>query len=96
MYHRVNMLANFILINVYYSSQMSYLQLHAGCMDRPMTLYFWIYETVCLLLGVLCMAAVLQGGTTNWMVRVFFVGVYFMIAAGFALHEQESLSFDID
>jgi len=61
-------------------------------MDRPMTLYFRIYETCCLLLGVLCMAAVLQGGTTNWLVGVFFIGIYLMIAAGFALHEQEELS----
>jgi len=62
------------------------------CMDRPMTLYFRVYETTCLLLGILCMAAVLQGGTTNWIVGVFFIGVYFMIAAGFAFHEQETLS----
>jgi len=63
------------------------------CMDRPMTLYFRVYETACLLLGILCMAAVLQGGTTNWIVGVFFMGVYFMIAAGFALHEPEKLSY---
>eukprot|EP00555_Chaetoceros_dichaeta_P005978 CAMPEP_0198268278 /NCGR_PEP_ID=MMETSP1447-20131203/36497_1 /TAXON_ID=420782 /ORGANISM="Chaetoceros dichaeta, Strain CCMP1751" /LENGTH=601 /DNA_ID=CAMNT_0043959231 /DNA_START=46 /DNA_END=1851 /DNA_ORIENTATION=- len=63
------------------------------CMDRPMTLYFRVYETACLLLGILCMAAVLQGGTTNWIVGVFFMGVYLMIAAGFALHEPEKLSY---
>ena len=48
-------------------------------MDKDMTLYFRGYETICLMLGVLCMAAVLQGGTTNWLVGVFFVGVYIMI-----------------
>ncbi len=61
-------------------------------MDRSMTLYFRAYETICLLLGVLCVAAVLQGGTTNWLVGVFFVGVFTMIAAGFAFHENEELS----
>eukprot|EP00554_Chaetoceros_debilis_P014806 CAMPEP_0194119342 /NCGR_PEP_ID=MMETSP0150-20130528/38975_1 /TAXON_ID=122233 /ORGANISM="Chaetoceros debilis, Strain MM31A-1" /LENGTH=753 /DNA_ID=CAMNT_0038811011 /DNA_START=59 /DNA_END=2320 /DNA_ORIENTATION=+ len=61
-------------------------------MDKSMTLYFRGYETICLLLGVLCVAAVLQGGTTNWLVGVFFVGVYTMIAAGFAFHEKEDLS----
>ena len=54
--------------------------------------YYQGYETVCLLLGVLCVAAVLQGGTTNWLVGVFFVGVYLMIAAGFWYHEDEDLS----
>lgn len=61
-------------------------------MDKDMTLYFRGYETVCLLLGVLCMAAVLQGGTTNWLVGVFFVSVYIMVGTGFALHELEDLS----
>jgi len=61
-------------------------------MDKNMTLYFRGYETICLLLGVLCVAAVLQGGTTNWLVGVFFVGVYTMIAAGFAFHEIEDLA----
>jgi len=61
-------------------------------MDKNMTLYFRGYETICLLLGVLCVATVLQGGTTNWLVGVFFVGVYAMIAAGFAFHEIEDLA----
>mmetsp|Transcript_6992 Transcript_6992/g.10536 ORF Transcript_6992/g.10536 Transcript_6992/m.10536 type:complete len:594 (-) Transcript_6992:813-2594(-) len=61
-------------------------------MDKNMTLYFRGYETICLLLGVLCVAAVLQGGTTNWLTGIFFVSVYCMISAGFAYHEREDLS----
>lgn len=61
-------------------------------MNRPMTLYFRAYETICLLLGVFCVAAVLQGGTTNWLVGVFFVSVYVMIATGFCFHMAEELS----
>jgi len=60
-------------------------------MDKNMTLYFRGYETICLLLGVLCVAAVLQGGTTNWLTGIFFVSVYCMISAGFAFHENENL-----
>jgi Ca2+:H+ antiporter len=37
-------------------------------MDRSMTLYFRAYETVCMLFGVIVVGAVLQGGTTNWLV----------------------------
>ena len=54
--------------------------------------YYQGYETACLLLGVLCVAAILQGGTTNWLVGVFLVSVYLMIAAGFWCLEEESLS----
>lgn len=61
-------------------------------MDRPMTLYFRAYETMCLLLGVSCVAVILQGGTTNWLVGVFLVGVYVMIATGFGFHIAEELS----
>jgi Ca2+:H+ antiporter len=61
-------------------------------MERPMTLYFRAYETICLLLGVSCVAVVLQGGTTNWLVGVFFVSVYVMIATGFCFHMTEELS----
>ena len=63
-------------------------------MGRNMTLYFRAYETICLLLGVICVASVLQGGTTNWLVGVYLMAVYFMIAAGFYLHEDESISID--
>lgn len=60
-------------------------------MGRSMTLYFRAYETICLFLGVVCVAAVLQGGTTNWLVGVFLIALYSMIAAGFFFHENESI-----
>lgn len=60
--------------------------------DKDMTLYFRTYETVCLLLGVLCVAAVLQGGTTNWLVGLFMMSIFAMISVGFAYHENEDLS----
>jgi len=62
--------------------------------DRSMTLYFRGYETCCLFLGVIVVAAVLQGGTTNWLVGVQLMGVYFMLAAGFWFHDLEDLSQD--
>ena len=58
----------------------------------PNDRYYQGYETACLLLGVLCIAAVLQGGTTNWLVGVFFVGVYLMISAGFWYGDEKDLS----
>lgn len=60
--------------------------------DRSMTLYFRGYETCCLFLSVICVAAVLQGGTTNWLVGATLMGIYFMMAAGFWFHEDEGIS----
>jgi len=62
--------------------------------DRSMTLYFRGYETCCLFLGVVVVAATLQGGTTNWLVGVQLIGIYVMLAAGFWFHELEDLSRD--
>jgi len=64
--------------------------------DRSMTLYFRGYETACLFLSVFCVAAVLQGGTTNWLVGLTLIGIYTMIAAGFWFHEYEDLSIDAE
>ncbi|OEU19286.1 Na_Ca_ex-domain-containing protein, partial [Fragilariopsis cylindrus CCMP1102] len=49
--------------------------------DRSMTLYFHAYETVSLFLAVIVVAAVLQGGTTNWLVGATCISVYVMIAS---------------
>jgi hypothetical protein len=40
---------------------------HPYC-TSSMTLYFRAYETVCMLFGVIVVGAVLQNGTTNWLV----------------------------
>jgi len=64
--------------------------------DRSMTLFFHAYETVCLFLAVIVVAAVLQGGTTNWLVGLTMVGIYVMIAVGFWFHELEDLSVDAE
>ncbi|CAJ1946822.1 unnamed protein product [Cylindrotheca closterium] len=64
--------------------------------DRSMTLYFHAYETVCLFLAVIVVAAILQRGTTNWLVGLTMVGIYTMIAAGFWFHEYEDLSIDAE
>ena len=66
----------------------------AMLMDRSLTLYFRGYETTCLFLSVVCVACVLQGGTTNWLVGATLMGIYAMIAAGFWFHEIENLSVD--
>jgi len=63
-------------------------------MDRSMSLYFRGFETCCLIFSVVSVAAVLQGGTTNWLVGAYLLGVYFMIAAGFWFHELENLTVD--
>lgn len=64
--------------------------------DRNMTLYFHAYETVCLFLAVIVVAAVLQGGTTNWLVGTTLIGIYVMIATGFWFHTLEDLSIDAE
>jgi Ca2+:H+ antiporter len=64
--------------------------------DRSMTLYFHAYETVCLFLAVIVVAAILQGGTTNWMVGATLIGIYVMIATGFWFHTLEDLSVDAE
>jgi len=64
--------------------------------DRSMTLYFRGYETCCLALAVICVAAVLQGGTTNWLVGFTLIGIYVMMASGFYFHELENLSTDAE
>merc|ERR1712228_829917 len=63
-------------------------------MERSMSLFFRGFETCCLIFSVVSVAAVLQGGTTNWLVGMYLLGVYFMIAAGFWFHELENLSVD--
>ncbi|KAL9188370.1 hypothetical protein ACHAXT_006748 [Thalassiosira profunda] len=63
-------------------------------MDRSMSLFFRGFETCCLIFSVVSVAAVLQGGTTNWLVGCYLLGVYAMIAAGFWYHELENLSVD--
>ncbi|KAL3777489.1 hypothetical protein ACHAW5_000555 [Stephanodiscus triporus] len=63
-------------------------------MDRSMSLFFRGFETCCLIFSVVSVAAVLQGGTTNWLVGAYLLGVYFMVAAGFWYHELENLSID--
>eukprot|EP00545_Synedropsis_sp_CCMP1620_P013586 CAMPEP_0119010040 /NCGR_PEP_ID=MMETSP1176-20130426/4752_1 /TAXON_ID=265551 /ORGANISM="Synedropsis recta cf, Strain CCMP1620" /LENGTH=607 /DNA_ID=CAMNT_0006962635 /DNA_START=300 /DNA_END=2123 /DNA_ORIENTATION=- len=64
--------------------------------DRSMTLFFHGYETACLVFGVICVAAVLQGGTTNWLVGMSLIAIYTMLAAGFWFHEIEDLSIDAE
>lgn len=64
--------------------------------DRSMTLYFHAYETVCLFLAVVVVAAFLQGGTTNWLVGATCISVYVMIATGFWFHTTEYLSVDAE
>lgn len=64
--------------------------------DRSMSLYFRGYETCCLFLAVVTVAAVLQGGTTNWLVGMTLICIYTMIATGFWFHEIEDLSTDAE
>jgi Ca2+:H+ antiporter len=61
---------------------------------RSMSLFFHGFETASLLMGVLTVTAVLQGGTSNWLTGLFCIGVYGMIAVGFWFHQVEDLSVD--
>lgn len=61
---------------------------------RSMSLFFHGFETASLLMGVLTVTAVLQGGTSNWLTGLFCIGVYGMIAVGFWFHQLEDLSVD--
>lgn len=63
-------------------------------MDRSMSLFFGGFETICLVMGVLSVSVILQGGTTNWLAGLFFISIYHMIAAGFWFHSREDLSTD--
>ena len=65
-------------------------------LDRNMTLYFHSFETVSLFFGVIVVAAILQGGSTNWLVGAMLVGIYVMFAAGIWYHQLEDLNVDID
>jgi len=62
--------------------------------NRSMSLFFQGFETMSLVMGVLVVTSVLQGGSTNWLTGVFCIGVYFMIATGFWFHCVEDLSTD--
>mmetsp|Transcript_8323 Transcript_8323/g.20565 ORF Transcript_8323/g.20565 Transcript_8323/m.20565 type:complete len:688 (-) Transcript_8323:800-2863(-) len=64
--------------------------------DRSMTLYFHAYETVCIFFAVIVIAAVLQGGTTNWLVGATCISVYVMMATGFWFHSLEEVSVDAE
>ena len=61
-------------------------------MDENMTLFFRAFETCCLFFAVVVVGAILQGGTTNWMMGCKLVGIYIMLAAGIWFHELEHLT----
>jgi Ca2+:H+ antiporter len=52
------------------------------------------YETAWLFFCTVVVAAVLQGGTTNWLVSAMLVGIYIMFAEGIWFHEIENLTFN--
>jgi len=74
------------------------LQVLPGCVlygwakGKNMTLFFHGYETASLVVSVLLVSCVLQGGTTNWLVGIFLMGTYFIVASGFWFHEMELIS----
>ena len=59
-----------------------------------MSLFFNGFETCCLVMAVLSVSVILQGGTTNWLAGLYFIAIYLLIAAGFWFHEREDLSTD--
>ena len=65
-------------------------------MDRSMTLFFHGYETVSLFFGVIVVGAVLQSGSTNWLVGAILVGIYIIFASGIWFHEFEELTIDAE
>ncbi len=65
-------------------------------MDRSMTLFFHGYETVSLFFGVMVVGAILQSGSTNWLVGAILVGIYVIFASGIWFHEVEELTVDAE
>ena len=63
-------------------------------MDRSMSLLFDGYEACCIVMAVLSVSVILQGGTTNWLAGLTFISIYTIIAAGFWFHSVEDLSID--
>ncbi|KAJ9459833.1 Vacuolar cation/proton exchanger 5 [Diplonema papillatum] len=60
--------------------------------DRPLTLFFNGFETASLMASVIIVTAILQNGTSNWLMGFLLVGAYLVIACGFWVHELENLS----
>lgn len=56
---------------------------------NDLTLYFEGYETACLFLSSALVGGFLQGGTSNWLIGAYFLGMYGVVAWGFWIHEKE-------
>jgi len=56
---------------------------------REFDMFFEGYETVTLVLSVVVVSFLLQGGTSNWLAGAMLGGLYVMIAYGFWIHEGE-------
>jgi len=53
---------------------------------QPLDLYFQTFETVCLLVTVIIVNAVISDGESNWLEGVLLVATYTIIAIGFWFH----------
>lgn len=59
-------------------------------MDVPMSLNFHTLQIICLLLAVLTVSSVIQGGTATWLHGSLLVGAYVIIAMMFFFLPQGS------
>tara|TARA_B110000971_G_C20009366_1_gene500817 strand:- start:632 stop:1963 length:1332 start_codon:yes stop_codon:yes gene_type:complete len=59
--------------------------------NRDLSLFFDGFETASLLVSVVTVCFILQGGSTNWLVGVLLLGAYSVICMGFWVHRLEIL-----
>jgi len=52
-------------------------------LDKPLTLYFFPFETVALLISVLLVNSVVSDGESNWLEGVLLMAIYVIIGIGF-------------
>jgi Ca2+/Na+ antiporter len=62
--------------------------------DLDMSLEFGYYESVCLFVSVFCLTIALKDGESNWFVGLTMIVAYVIIAMGFFVHKNSSLSAD--
>ena len=58
---------------------------------RDLSLFFDGFETAALLVSVVIVCFILQGGTSNWLVGVLLLGAYAIVCEGFWIHRLENL-----
>lgn len=59
--------------------------------NRELSLFFDGFETASLLVSVITVCFLLQGGTSNWLVGLLLMGAYAIVCEGFWIHRIEDI-----